>query len=140
MKLYLPEGEIDFVAAPNLTIPGFEFETVMGRQVRVETSVEIIAKKMWHRGDTITGRDIFDFALIAVRDPGALKMAAALILRHVDAIFRQLDERHAPLKSQFDAIDALGFHPTFDDACATLRSMLANYAHPLEKVKVLITD
>jgi hypothetical protein len=27
VKLYLPEGEIDFVAAPNLTTPGFEVET-----------------------------------------------------------------------------------------------------------------
>lgn len=65
VKLYLPEGEIDFVAAPILTTPGFQFETVIGVQVRVETSVEIIAKKMWHGGDSITARDIFDFALIA---------------------------------------------------------------------------
>ena len=45
VKLYLPEGEIDFVAAPNLTAPGFQAETIMGHPVRVETSVEIIAKK-----------------------------------------------------------------------------------------------
>lgn len=65
VKLYLPEGEIDFVAAPNLTLPGFEIQTILGYQVRVETSVEIIAKKMWHRGDRIMGRDIFDFALVS---------------------------------------------------------------------------
>lgn len=40
VKLYLPEGEIDFVAAPNLTTPGFETETILGHEVRVETSVE----------------------------------------------------------------------------------------------------
>ena len=135
VKLFLPEGEIDFVAAPNLTTPGFEFETVMGQQVRVETSVEIIAKKMWHRGDRITGRDIFDFALIAEREPVALMAAGEWMVRHADALFRQLDERYAPLKKQFEAINVLNFHPTFDQACgtvkATLTAMLA--ARPLAR-------
>ena len=48
------------------------------------------------------------------------------MLRHVDAILQQLDERHAPLKLQFHAIDAFGFHPTFDDACVTRRDMLTS--------------
>lgn len=126
VKLYLPEGEIDFVAAPNLTTPGFEWATLMGHEVRVETSVEIIAKKMWHRGDRITGRDIFDFALIAAREPEALTSAAQFMLRHVDALFQQLDERHEPLKLQFDAVDALRFNPTFDEACTRLRQVLTS--------------
>ena len=124
VKLYLPEGEIDFVAAPNLTLPGFAFETIMGHQVRVETSVEIIAKKMWHRGDRITGRDIFDFALIAAHEPEALMSSSEFMVRHADAIFQQLDDRYVPLKKQFDAVDTLNFHPTFDEACLTLRGML----------------
>ncbi|WP_229634303.1 nucleotidyl transferase AbiEii/AbiGii toxin family protein [Duganella qianjiadongensis] len=124
VKLYLAEGEIDFVAAPNLTTPGFEIEMILGQQVRVETSVEIIAKKMWHRGDRITGRDIFDFALIAEREPKALMAAAEWMVRHAAALFQQLDERYEPLKKQFEAVDALNFHPTFDQACGTLKAML----------------
>jgi len=124
VKLYLSEGEIDFVAAPNLTKPGFEVETIMGHQVRVETSAEIIAKKMWHRGDRITGRDIFDFALIAAREPDALMQARQFMTRHAEAVLQQIDERAMPLKTQFDAIDALNFHPTYDEACETLRKML----------------
>ncbi|MES2536268.1 MAG: hypothetical protein V4632_10400 [Pseudomonadota bacterium] len=65
MKLFFDEGEIDFVASSNLTAPGYVIETILGREVRLETSVEIIAKKLWHRGDKITGRDIFDYALVA---------------------------------------------------------------------------
>jgi hypothetical protein len=125
VKLYLQEGEIDFVAAPNLTAPGFEIETILGHQVRVETSVEIIAKKMWHRGDRITGRDIFDFALIAEREPDVLMPAREFMTRHAAAVFLQLEERYAQLKQQFDAVDALNFHPTFDQACHTLKSALA---------------
>ncbi|WP_373987795.1 nucleotidyl transferase AbiEii/AbiGii toxin family protein [Duganella sp. BuS-21] len=124
VKLYLPEGEIDFVAAPNLTSPGFTIETILGHQVRVETSAEIIAKKMWHRGDRITGRDIFDFALIAAREPEALMAARGFIIRHAAAVFLQLDQRYSQLKQQFDAIDALDFHPTFDQARQTLKDAL----------------
>ena len=124
VKLYLPEGEIDFVAAPNLTTPGFENETILGHEVRVETSVEIIAKKMWHRGDRITGRDIFDFALIAEHELGALMPAHEFMTKHAAAVFKQLSERYVQLKQQFDAIDTLNFHPTFDEACHTLKSTL----------------
>jgi hypothetical protein len=113
------------VAAPNLTAPGYEVETILGHQVRVETSVEIIAKKLWHRGDRITGRDIFDFALIAEREPDELRPAREFMTRHAVAVFVQLEERYVQLKQQFDAIDALNFHPTFDQACHTLKSTLA---------------
>jgi predicted nucleotidyltransferase component of viral defense system len=125
VKLYLPEGEIDFVAAPNLTVPGFTFETILGHQIRVETSVEIIAKKMWHRGDRITGRDIFDFALIVEREPEILMPARELIVRHAAAVFQQLNERYAQLKLQFDAVDALNYHPNFDHACHLLKNTLS---------------
>lgn len=128
VKLYLPEGEIDFVAAPNLTTPGFVVETIMGQRVRVETSIEIIAKKMWHRGDRITGRDIFDFALIAESEFEQLMAASTFMTRHADALFRQLDERYEPLKRQFEAVDAIRYHPDFDTACLvmtnTLRAMI----------------
>jgi len=124
VKLYLPEGEIDFVAAPNLTSPGFTVEEILGYQVRVETPEEILAKKFWHRGDSITGRDIFDFSLIAAREPDALKIAAQFMRRHADAVLRQLGERSEPLRIQFDAVDALDFRPTFDEASANLRATL----------------
>jgi hypothetical protein len=125
VKLYLPEGEIDFVAAPNLTAPGFDVETILGHRIRVETSVEIIAKKMWHRGDRIMGRDIFDFALVAEREHAALMSAHAFMTRHAAALLQQLETRYAQLKQQFDAIDTLNFHPDFEQSCQTLAATLA---------------
>lgn len=124
VKLYFPEGEVDFVATPNLTSPAFTIETVLGCKVRVETSVEIIAKKMWHRGHQITGRDIFDFALIAAQEPEMLMQARPFITKHAQALFQQLDERYVHLEKQFDAIDALNFHPTFNQACLALKAAL----------------
>jgi hypothetical protein len=44
VKLYFPEGEIDFVVCSPLARKPFVTETVLGRAVRVETSAEIIAK------------------------------------------------------------------------------------------------
>lgn len=49
VKLIRPEGEIDFVASPNLTPTPFDFWRLHDRVVRVETVTEIVAKKLWHR-------------------------------------------------------------------------------------------
>jgi predicted nucleotidyltransferase component of viral defense system len=86
VKLFLPEGEIDFVAAPNLTSTGLEVQSIMGRQVKVETSTEIIAKKLWHRGDQLTGRDIFDFARVTCEELDSMMSNSAFMIRHYDAI------------------------------------------------------
>lgn len=90
VKLFLPEGEIDFVAAPNLTQPAFEFQSIMGRQVRVETSAEIIAKKLWHRGDRLTGRDVFDFDALVTLDFHPTFDAASATLRKVLADMNEM--------------------------------------------------
>jgi predicted nucleotidyltransferase component of viral defense system len=124
VKLHLPEGEIDFIAAPNLTSPGFEWRSILGYQVRLETAAEIIAKKMWHRGDRIVGRDIFDFAMVAAQDHEALMENKSFILRHGDAIFKQLNERRIGLEKQFNAIDTLNFRWSFDEACSSLYDQL----------------
>lgn len=49
VKLIRAEGEIDFVAAANLTDAPFETWSLLRRRVRVETAVEIVAKKLWYR-------------------------------------------------------------------------------------------
>ena len=51
MKLRFPDGEIEFVASAALTSDPTIVETLFGRQVMVETSTEIVAKKLWHRDD-----------------------------------------------------------------------------------------
>jgi predicted nucleotidyltransferase component of viral defense system len=116
VKLLRPEGEIDFVASPNLTTTPFEEWTLMGRAVKVETATEIVAKKLWHRGDRATARDLFDLALVIEREPEALKSAAPYLTRHRDAFLTQIQQRRAVLGAQFEAIDVLAYRPTYDDA------------------------
>ncbi|WP_291143915.1 nucleotidyl transferase AbiEii/AbiGii toxin family protein [Hydrogenophaga sp.] len=116
VKLLRPEGEIDFVASPNLTAHPFDEWTLLGRTVKVETAAEIVAKKLWHRGDRATARDLFDLALVIEREPKALNTAEPYMTRHRDAFLTQIQQRRAVLGAQFDAIDALGYRPTYDEA------------------------
>jgi hypothetical protein len=82
----------------------------------VETAAEIVAKKLWHRGDRATARDLFDLSLVIEREPEALATAAHCLVRHRDAFLAQIQQRRAVLGAQFEAIDALGYRPTYDEA------------------------
>ena len=116
IKLLRPEGEIDFVASPNLTRSPFELWQLLGRQVRVETSAEIVAKKLWHRGDRATARDLFDLALVIEREPQSLASASEFLVRHRSAFLTQIEQRKEILQLQFDAIDRLAYQVSYEDA------------------------
>lgn len=57
-------GEIDFICARSLTDHPTSGVKVGGREVLLETSAEIIAKKICYRGASIQPRDIFDIACV----------------------------------------------------------------------------
>ena len=124
VKLMRPEGEIDFVASPNLTKPGYEEWQILGNMIRVETAVEIVAKKLWHRGDRATSRDLFDLSLVIEREPEELKMAAPFLLRHADQFLEQILGRSHVLKPQFEEIDILNYHPSYEEALERVVSFL----------------
>lgn len=128
VKLLRPEGEIDFVASPNLTAQPFEEWTLLGRKVRVGTSAEIVAKKLWHRGDRATARDLFDLALVIEREPDALTTAAPYLTRHREAFLSQLKQRRAVLSAQFEAIDTLKYQPRYDEAAQQVNKFLSKIA------------
>lgn len=124
IKLLRPEGEIDFVASPNLTSDPFEVWELLGRQIKVETSAEIVAKKLWHRGDRATARDLFDLALVIEREPLALATASAFLTRHRDEFLKQVDQRRAVLKAQFEAIDTLDYQPSYEKSAESVAAFL----------------
>jgi predicted nucleotidyltransferase component of viral defense system len=124
IKLLRTEGEIDFVASPNLTHEPFEMWELLGRAIKVETSAEIVAKKLWHRGDRATARDLFDLALVIEREPQALATAGDYLLKHRDMFLQQVDQRRLVLKAQFDAIDVLQYQPSYEQAADAAASFL----------------
>ena len=90
VKLQFEEGEIDFVAAPNLTDAAWEWWEIQGRPVRVETAAEVIAKKMVHRGDRATARGLFELAMVVEREPDALAAAGPYLVRDRDRFLEQI--------------------------------------------------
>lgn len=84
--------------------------------MRVETSAEIVAKKLWHRGGRATARDLFELALVIEREPKVLARAGECLVRHREVSFSQLEQRKAVLKLQFDAIDRLDCGVTYGQA------------------------
>lgn len=119
LKLYLPQGEIDFVASPNLTTPGFDVASIDGRSVRIETATEIIAKKMWHRGNEAKARDLFDLCVVIDQARDELSTARQFLVKNRTSFLKQLKERREILTVQFNEIDTLNCHRSFDE-CATI--------------------
>lgn len=115
IKFFLPEGEIDIVVGASLTPQAFERVTYAGRKIKLETCAEIIAKKMWHRGDQAKARDLFDLCAVALAEPEAITIAAPFFKKHGAAFLKRLEDRSQFVEAEFKAIDALGFQQSYSD-------------------------
>ncbi|CAG9215844.1 conserved hypothetical protein [Paraburkholderia tropica] len=124
VKLILRDGEIDFVVSRNLTSPGFDEWELMGEAVKVETAAEIVAKKMWYRGDRPAARDLFDLSLVIEREPDALMAAGTFLIRHRATFLRLLDEHRPFLAARFADIQTLGYTPSFDYCAGAAKAFL----------------
>ncbi|MBU3693730.1 MAG: nucleotidyl transferase AbiEii/AbiGii toxin family protein [Rhodocyclaceae bacterium] len=127
VKLQFDEGEIDFVAAPNLTAEAWESWEIRGELVRVETAAEVIAKKMYHRGDCATARDLFDLALVLEREPETLTAAAPFLLKHRQRFLDTVQRPGPGFIASFAAIASTGYSPSLahcvDVASSYLRGL-----------------
>ena len=138
IKLYLPQGEIDVVVGAALTHESFVIEEFHGRPVRVETSAEILAKKMWHRGDQAKARDLFDFCTVLEHEPEAIKVAMPFMAKHAAAFLTRLEERAELTEAAFAAIDARSFKKSFGECFSIARDVLGPLAQapkPREAVR-----
>lgn len=124
IKLRFAEGEIDFIAtAPLTNAPYFEYK-VLGRSIWLETPLEIVAKKMWHRGNKATARDLLDLCLVIAHMPKAFVPYKAIFTKHSQAFIAQCHARKALLKPQFEQIDTLNFTKTYEECLAIVESFL----------------
>ena len=128
LKLYFPQGEIDFVISGFLTADPVTVERIHGRDVRVETSAEIIAKKIWYRGENLTARDLFDFALVAEKEPRILKIAQDVLQARRTVVLEQITDREHALREDFAALDVLEYRPSFEQCVEAVRKALASGA------------
>ena len=70
IELQLDAGEIDVVVSAPLTGPNFEIVDYNGRPIRVEAAAEVIAKKIWHRGNEAKARGLCDLEAWSVLAAG----------------------------------------------------------------------
>ena len=115
VKLYFPEGEIDFIASDPVTKNPYVVERILGREVRVDSTAEIIGKKVRYRGRMLTGRDLFDLALVATREPAAIDAIKPILRAQRSAIRERIDTSGKALRTAFEALDTLDFRPTYDE-------------------------
>jgi len=124
IKLYFPEGEIDFVASAPLTAIPTITETLFGRQVQVETSTEIVAKKVWHRGAEFTARDIFDLAMVVEMERGALAAIKPVLSDRRAVILTRMKTHESLLRETFAALETLDYRRSYDECVALVRKVL----------------
>ena len=121
LKLVFPEGEIDFVASAPLTANPAIAEQLFGREVQVETSTEIIAKKVWHRGADFTARDIFDLALVTEKEPGALPEIEPVLRDRREIVLQRITAQEVMLRETFSALEVLDYRRSFDECIALVK-------------------
>ena len=83
-----------------------------------------MAKKLWHRGDRATARDLFDLSLVIEREPEALVKAAKFLRKNAEQFISQIASRAALLKTQFSEIDVLNYRPGYDEAVQRVTTFL----------------
>jgi predicted nucleotidyltransferase component of viral defense system len=124
IKLFLREGEIDVVVGSPLTDVPYETVEYRGRMIRVETSAEIIAKKMWHRGDRAKARDLYHLCAVANAEPEQLRKAEPFMIRHGAKFLQALVDGEDVLRRQFAEIDVIGRRLDFDRCARQARSII----------------
>jgi predicted nucleotidyltransferase component of viral defense system len=115
VKLYFAEGEIDFIASSPLTEEPTAVEVIERRSVNVESTAEILAKKIWHRGRDFTARDIFDFAHVVRREPRAITELRPLLRKRRRQIEERIRSSGTALRTAFDALARLDTSMDYDD-------------------------
>ncbi len=121
VKLYYPEGEVDFVAATPVTSDPYAYQEILGRRVKVESPLEIVGKKIRFRAGEFKARDIYDLALVLDKEPGYVSEIELLLKSHRDVLQSRLTRYEESLREDFDAIDTMTYTPTFDYCLALLK-------------------
>lgn len=127
VKLLMPTGEIDIVVCESLTNQPWEMVAHRGRQIRVETNAEILAKKMYHRGNLAKARDLFDLCAVADLDPVSVEQAAPFLTRYGDLFIAQLKANAGYIEEDFAQIQRSGYKRPFEE-CLTLAESIIDAA------------
>lgn len=133
VKLRFPDGEIDFVVAAPLSEQPANRESILGHSFLVETSTEIVAKKIWHRAATFTARDIFDLAMVSEREPDALKGIYPILSDRRETVLTRIAAFEPQLRETFNELLVLEYRRSFEECVAIVKSTLSNASSTMRK-------
>jgi hypothetical protein len=120
LKFVRSEGEIDFLSSHLQTEPGCTFELFRNRIIALETTEEVIVKKIRYRSATFTSRDIFDLAAASRANPHlAMTLAheVADVLPRLKSVIKTTSAGHpTAIRESIRAMPE--FQPLLDTAAA----------------------
>ncbi|MGQ0509503.1 MAG: nucleotidyl transferase AbiEii/AbiGii toxin family protein [Betaproteobacteria bacterium] len=124
VKLYFPEGQIDFVVSRHVTPVPVTRETLIGRDIPLETTAEVLGKKLWHRADMFTARDFFDLAYVARAEPRVTAQIEHILEFRAEALAERMESRTGILQEQYEALDTTRAFVDFDECLGIVRELL----------------
>jgi hypothetical protein len=93
VKISMTIGDIDFVIAGDVTVPvNRETMILEGREILIDPTAEIIAKKLFSRSATFMARDAYDLSAAIDLDPNSARRALHAAAANADILIRRLDE------------------------------------------------
>lgn len=117
VKIVTEYGDIDFVAAADVTEVVPETMLVQGRETRVQAPAEILAKRIQYRGYQFAHRDIFDLAMLMEQDAkevevaisfcgsDAIEKTAGIIAARLPSLTAELPQYVNPTRSFVPLVD-----------------------------------
>jgi hypothetical protein len=88
--LIFEEGKVDFISGPQVTPCMPKLSKLFGHEIYIDDSAEIIAKKIYYRGDYFKLRDFFDLAAAYLYDKEVLISNLLPLTCHLDIIRKRI--------------------------------------------------
>jgi predicted nucleotidyltransferase component of viral defense system len=127
VKLVLKEGDIDFIVAGNITRTNpVETIEMSNRVFLLETTEEILAKKLFYRAAHFKPRDVFDLVAVHRRDPASVASALRASSSRKPELERRLKDlsKQAPDQLASDILPFEGFSDIIPAMVQTARDLL----------------
>ena len=124
VKLYFAEGQIDFIVSRHVTPVPVTRETLIGREVPLETTAEVLGKKLWHRAHGFTARDFFDLAYMVRAEPRAIAQIEHILEFRAEALAERMESRTEVLQEEYEALDVSRAFVAFDECLGIVRKLL----------------
>jgi hypothetical protein len=93
IKIVMPQGDIDFIIAGDIAVPVSRTKALLeGREMLVDPTSEILAKKLFYRAASFKARDVYDLSAAIDLDPDEAKRAAQAAASKKALLIQRLDE------------------------------------------------